>query len=242
MPLGFGLLNFLKRGSGAAWDPSSLPNLAFWLKTADLADGAVASWAPSAGTGTFAQATGANKPTKASGPKRVTFTASAPDYLTSGAGSLFSGGVSSVACNFKLNSLPSSGNFSALMELATVSSAWQISPMNLGAPYQNFSFLAGGSTAVGINITLDTSPHTIIVTCDGVDFTAPSSYTCYLDGVAQTVLTSSAFGHNGGNTIGARGTAANPFDGDLTDFIATNDVITSGNAAKLHTYLAGARS
>lgn len=144
---------------------------------------------------------------------------------------------------FKLNSLPGSGTFQVLADLFANNQGagdnFQLAAMNLGG-YQNISFLVGG-TAVGINPTLDTAEHTLFITYDGTTVgSSTAAYTCYLDGVAQTVNASSAFGSTGGNTIGARTGPSSPFDGKTGDIAAWRHALNSTEIASMHAYLLSA--
>lgn len=215
--------------------PLTISNLVTWLHVADISDGAVSS----IGQGhIFTQGTGVNQPTKSSSPNRITYSASSPDYLTNT--DSFLPGAFSVSLLFKLNSLPVSGNFQVLMEIKAnnqgVVDFFQIAAMNL-AGYQNLSFLVGGAS-VGINPTLDLLEHTLTITYDGITSGAsPSAYTCYLDGVAQTINISSAFGTTGGNSIGTRFGVSNSFDGKFGDIAFFTKVLSSTEASELHQYL-----
>lgn len=216
------------------------PGLISWQHVADLSNGAVASWPDHAnGAHTYTQATGAKQPTKSSSPNVVTFVASGPNYLQNSDTVIpdttepFSWSI-----KFKLNSLPGASSFTVLEDMGVGGSGddFQVAFMNLGG-YQNISFKANAGSAVGISVTLDTLVHTLVVTYNGGSAGSPGSYTCYLDGVAQTVVASAAFGAVGGNTIGARAGGANPFDGQIGDRRLWLRVLASYEAAAEDAFL-----
>lgn len=239
MFFGFGPLSFTKKIASIL--PSDLSNLVLWLKTSSLSDGAVSSFSDSSGnSNTFSQSTGANQPIKSSSPDIITYNGTT-DYLASASSdNILGSGAATIGLRFKINSIPSSGSFVSLVNIQGASNvSFEILLMNNVGGYQSISFgyFVSLQTAMGINVTLDTHYHTIIVTNDGGGISA-TNYTCYLDGMPQTILTSSAFNEGFTNSaVGARPDGSVPFNGIEGDVVAYSRALSEYEINQLHLYL-----
>jgi hypothetical protein len=104
-------------------------------------------------------------------------------------------------------------------------------------------FTTTGGTARGVTLTLDTNPHTIVMTYNGGTNTSSASYTCMVDGVVQTVVASNTLNASASSSgsIGARATAAGfeIFPTPMTYFRALvyQGAKTAPEAALLHDWL-----
>ena len=116
-------------------------------------------------------------------------------------------GAQTWALSFKLDATPTSGNFGCLMTLSdgganTFGELWIANSGSYRPLYWRLGYTQGtAGNGVGIATTLDTTWHTLLITYDGVSSTAASSYTAYLDGVAQTVVASGSNSGTAGSNL-----------------------------------------
>lgn len=131
-------------------------------------------------------------------------------------------GAKTIGISFKLTSTPAGSTFTSLMRLKTAGgNFFELLAMNFGG-YLPLSFLADfpqtGAVASGVQATLDTNPHRLIVAYNGGANNAITSYQCWLDGNPLTVAASSTVNAAGGTSAGCimgRGTAS-AFEGQAT--------------------------
>lgn len=225
---------------------SGLPTgYAAWWQVSALSNGAVSSWtATGSAPPTLQQATGANQPTKSSGPNIITFNGTS-DGLIDTATATFTAAFT-VGIKFKLNAVPTGiGNFQTLLELfksgggdgmviAFVPSAGGYGPISVSGHTPN-------TGSVFASPTLDTGTHRLIVTYDGVSGNnVPSGYQVMYDGVLQTLSAGGTLLAVSDNRLGElnnSGTPSNWFNGETWDLVVYPSVLSSPNLSQLDTWL-----
>lgn len=163
---------------------------------------------------------------------------------------VFATGALTVAVRFTLLGTPTSGQTPWLFTfpMAADKSAWfDIFFANV-AGYQSINFSAktgaGAQAQVGINPTLDTARHRLILTYNNGTPTSVGSWTAMLDGVAQTVLTSSNDSRAATNfgAIGAVVSTSNviaaPMNCDVGELAVWNRVLSAREQARVDSYFA----
>lgn len=239
-------------GAASTWTPSSLSNLALWLRgdlgiTLNGSD--VAQIDDQSGNArNFAQGTAALQPA---------YTASGingrPTLDTTSAGGEKIGtafkiaGAHSIFVVFKFPSVPSASTFHLLSVLADATTATGAGAGSLilasNYPgYQNLSVGMGAPVSgaiVGANITWDTNPHHLLITYDGAGVTSTSAYKIYLDGVEQTVIASGSFistFYGNQASIGATSGGNYPANAGYGEKIVVSGVMPADERAALFAY------
>lgn len=158
-------------------------------------------------------------------------------------------GSKTMGLAFKLATAPLPTALATLFRLKASGDAFMALALANFAGYLSLTFVgdmpAAGIAARGATVTLDTNPHTYIVTYNGGSNTANGSYTCYWDGVAQTVAASGSFNAVAANSCGCIGAQATttafdawPLAGTVFRAAAWSAVHDAAQAAKDHAWLA----
>lgn len=181
------------------WDPSQLSNLVLWLLASDnitLNGSNVSAWGSrEGGSHSYAQATGAAQPAYSAGPPSLVTTNKTSTYLTNDDTELGNSSFT-VAWKGRFVAVPTSGSVGFLYYFKMTSTTFfALCGVNTLAPYQPWSFCAkvGNATSVGVNQTIDTSTHRVIITYNNGTNTSTGSYQFFLDGASQTIATSGTF-------------------------------------------------
>lgn len=108
-------------------------------------------------------------------------------------------------------------------------------------PYLSWT-LAGVSTAhVGVNTVVgDTALHVIVIKYLGGTVTDVANWRCWIDGVAQTVVTRAAITPSGITAVLARSDTASASDSEIGDFLVYDTAISDSDCASASSYFAAA--
>ncbi len=261
--LGCGLGAYLQRGGGGPWTPASLgASLALWLDADSLAN----VWQNSGGTGAvttsgdpvgqasdrsglgrhFIQGASNRRFTwqqNALGTGHSAIRADDIDDILAPAATFALTGAQTWAITYRLTSVPV-GEFDEILDLgdgATTTSRL-IATDNGAYPRITWCFdFAGGAAGVGISPTLDTVKHSLLIVYSGGGASTPGNYTCWLDGVSQSVAAGAALGpYLGTATLGNKSDFTGPAAVDLGKVVLASSALSGSNLTSLQAYLAAA--
>lgn len=260
---GAGLARFGGVGSvSSVWTPTSLgAGLALWLDADDLA----AIWQNSGGTGavtTSGDAVGqaSDKSSNArhfvqAGARRFTWQQNAlgtghsairaddvDDALAPGATFQLTG-AQTWAMTYRLTGVPA-GEFDEILDLGNgaTSTSRLIATDNASYKPLTWCFDFNGAVAgVGISPVLDTVKHSLLIVYNGGGASTAANYTCYLDGVAQTVAVTSAVGPFLGTAcLGNKSDSTGPAAVEFGKVVLASSALAGANLTNLQAYLAAA--
>lgn len=151
-------------------------------------------------------------------------------------------GAQTWAITFRLAAVPGSSEIDGVLDLSAGGKSSPLVVCNF-AGYQAITWcfdFSGSVTAVGINPTLDTSRHSLLIVYAGGGPTTPGNYTVYLDGTPQTVNASSAFVATSGSTLANLANGSFPAALHLGKAIVYSGALSGADLTNLQAYLAGA--
>lgn len=151
-------------------------------------------------------------------------------------------GAQTWALTFRLAAVPGSSEIDGVLDLSAGGKSSPLVVCNFSG-YQNITWcfdFSGSVTAVGINPTLDTTRHSLLIIYNGSGSTTPGNYSVYLDGVAQTVNASSAFVATSGSTLANLANGSFPAALHLGKAIVYSGALSGADLTNLQAYLAGA--
>lgn len=143
-----------------------------------------------------------------------------------------------IGFSFKLDAVPSSGAFTSPGGVNFSVGACELLLMNAVGGYRNLTLNVASNNGIGYNMTLDTSPHTVIATFAGGSVTDPANWQVYVDGVSQSLSASGLVVPSGAHCMGARTSGGNPMTGRARAMVAYSGVLSAPNIALLHDWLA----
>lgn len=192
------------------FEPASLSGLQLQLKA--NASASNSSWSDFSGLGNNAtQATAAQQPiysaTAYNNKPGLTFDGVNDNMFEA----LDLSGSKTIGVSFKLTATPGASTLYSLIRLKNGSTRTELMVINFSG-YKKISFMCdfatSGAASRGIDPVLDTNPHTLIVTWDGISVTSSDSYKVYLDGNPWLVLSSSTINASASSvgSIGGRAT------------------------------------
>jgi hypothetical protein len=167
------------------------------------------------------------------------------DWLTN---TTFVSGAQTWFLVYRQNALPASGNFQAILSLATPTTGPFSDVLLMNASgYRNISLLmdypGSSGSSVGFSPTLDAEKHILAFTYSGAGNTTPGNYQLAYDTNAQPVLSSGAFGHVAvfAGAVGNRSSdnANHPFHGDIAEIIIYDSVLSASDFDGIQQYLYG---
>mgnify|MGYP000004507751 CR=1 FL=1 len=262
---GFGLHLVGSVGStGSVWTPGSLgAALALWL---DADDNAASIWQNSGGTGAvsasgdpvgqasdksglgrhFIQATSTKRLTwqqNSIGAGHSAIRADDVDDALAPAATFQLTGAQTWAITYRLTSVPA-GEFDELIDLGNGVASTSRLLCTDNAAYQKLTWafdFNGAVAGVGISPTLDTLKHSLLIVYAGGGASTPANYTCWLDGVAQTVVATSAVGpYLGTACLANKSDATGPAAVEFGKIVLASGALAGADLTSLKSYLAAA--
>jgi hypothetical protein len=155
-------------------------------------------------------------------------------------------GAKTIAVSYRMTSTFSAMTLRSLVRLLHGTTRSEVCLVNANF-YQNltffFDFTTSGGTARGASLTLDTNPHTVIVTYNGGTNTTSANYTCFVDGVSASVVASSTINASASSvgSIGGRATSSGfeiyPNPSTYFRLLVYQGAKTSAECALIHDWL-----
>lgn len=133
--------------------------------------------------------------------------------------------------SFKLDSVPGSGLFTSPGGINFSAGSSELLLMNGVGGYRNLTVNLGTTNGVGYNMTLDTSPHVVVITYNGGSATSAASWQVFVDGVSQTLSASGLVIPSGAHAMGARTSGSNQMAGRVRAMCAWSGVLSAGDIA-----------
>lgn len=140
---------------------------------------------------------------------------------------------------WQITTLPGAGSFVGVGGVNFTVGACELLIMNAVGGYKNITVNCNSGAGVGVSPTLDTSAHYLVATYDGTGTNDVNAWDIWLDGVAQTVLSSGLVIPSSAHAIGVRTSGSNQITGRVGAMLGYNSVLSAGDIADLNTWLAG---
>lgn len=150
-------------------------------------------------------------------------------------------GAQTWALTFRLTSVPV-GEYDEILDLGNGTTSTSRLLVTDNGAYKRITWafdFSGAVGGVGINVTLDTAPHSLVIVYNGGGPSTPGNYSCWLDGVAQTVAITSAVGpHLGTACLGNRSDATGPAAIEFGKIVLASSALAGADLTSLQSYLA----
>jgi hypothetical protein len=142
---------------------------------------------------------------------------------------------------YRLTSVPV-GEFDEILDLGDgVASTSRLLATD-NAAYQKLTWcfdFNGAVVGVGISPTLDTVKHSLLIVYNGGGASTAANYSCWLDGVAQTVVATSAVGpYLGTACLGNKSDRTGPAAVEFGKIVLASSALAGANLTSLQSYLA----
>ena len=259
-------LPFQRAAGGAAppWSPGDAGTVllelnseaasALWQDTAKtipatLAGDPIRCWAATFGVDFLQSTAGAEPALVFSGTRKFLRFDGVNDRIVR-TGAPYTAGAKSWAFCWKYHALPGGTEVDSLLHLGVPSSGGLSRLLVAGASHPsagiNFNADAPGVSTQWCGVigsAASTSLSTIVVAYNGGATTNPASYSCWINGAAQTVSArASATTPTGDSAVGASSTGGSPASIDAAHVLLWSGAISAANAVAAHSYLMGLHS
>lgn len=151
-------------------------------------------------------------------------------------------GAQTWALTFRLTSVPV-GEFDEILNLGNGSTTTSRLLATDNGAYKRLTWafdFNGAVAGVGISPVLDTVKHSLLIVYNGAGASTPGNYSCWLDGVAQTVvITTGAVGpYLGTACLGNKSDATGPAAIEFGKIVLASSALAGADLTSLQSYLA----